>query len=260
MDVKTATRVLDVFNLFAEVQRPMIYSEIAAHMGIPLSSCHALLKTMVARGYLYELGKKEGYYPTQKLLHVANVICKRDPLVTALEPLLMNLRDQSRETAILAKLAGDAVVYLGVVESNETIRYSHQPGGFKSLHATSSGKALLAVLEPDERNALLAQYTDWTAFTSNTLHSRKALEADIEAGRQRGWHRSMGENVEDVMSVALGFRVHGQPFAIVLAGPLTRVQRKEEEIAQLFPEVKVQLKELLKNTSITYDSGDPQDE
>lgn len=260
MDVKTATRVLDVFNLFAEVQRPMIYSEIAAHMGIPLSSCHALLKTMVARGYLYELGKKDGYYPTQKLLHVANVICKRDPLVTALEPLLMNLRDKSRETAILAKLADQAVVYLSVVESTETIRYSHQPGGFKSLHATSSGKALLAVLKRGERHALLSRYTDWSGITPNTLTSREALETDIEAGNQRGWHRSVGENVEDVMSIALGFRVHEQPFAIVLAGPVTRMQKKEEDIARLFPEVKVQLKEILKNTSVTYGSGDTQDE
>lgn len=64
MDVKTAARVLDVLNLFAEAQKPLLYSEIAAQMEIPLSSCHGLLKTMVARGYLYEIGKKHGYYPT----------------------------------------------------------------------------------------------------------------------------------------------------------------------------------------------------
>ena len=71
MDVKTAVRVFDVINLFAEVRQPMIYSEIARRTEIPLSSCHALLQTMVAKGYLYAPGVKAGYYPTQRLLHVA---------------------------------------------------------------------------------------------------------------------------------------------------------------------------------------------
>lgn len=32
MDVKTAARVLDVLNLFAEAQKPLLYSEIAAQI------------------------------------------------------------------------------------------------------------------------------------------------------------------------------------------------------------------------------------
>ena len=92
MDVKTAARVLDVLNLFAEAQKPLLYSEIAAQMEIPLSSCHGLLKTMVARGYLYEIGKKHGYYPTQKLIHVATLICRSDPLNAVIEPVLARVR------------------------------------------------------------------------------------------------------------------------------------------------------------------------
>ncbi|MBU4611435.1 IclR family transcriptional regulator [Achromobacter sp. GG226] len=256
MDVKTATRVLDVFNLFAEQQKPLIYSEIAAHMGIPLSSCHGLLKTMVAKGYLYELGKKSGYYPTQKLLHVASVICRRDPLVTALEPVLLTVRDVTRETAILAKLADRQVVYLSVVESMQTIRYSHQPGGFKSLHATSSGKALVSVIEPAARKALLDGYTDWTRITTNTLPSRACFEADMAEGTTRGWQRSVGENVEDVMSLAFGFRVHDQPFAIVVAGPMARVQKHEAEIAGAFPTIRQQLVDVLAPTRVDFDTGD----
>ncbi|GAA5233000.1 IclR family transcriptional regulator [Verticiella sediminum] len=258
MDVKTATRVLDVFNLFAEQQKPLLYSEIASAMGIPLSSCHGLLKTMVAKGYLYELGKKSGYYPTQKLLHVASVICRRDPLVTALEPVLLTVRDSTRETAILAKLADRQVVYLSVVESTQTIRYSHQPGGFKSLHATSSGKALVSVLDPKGRRALLDSYTDWTPITPNTLPSRERFEQDVAAGVARRWQRSVGENVEDVMSLAFGFRVHEQSFAIVVAGPVARMQKHEEEIARIFPAIRQQLADVLAPTRIDFDTGDPE--
>ena len=227
MDVKTAARVLDVLNLFAEAQKPLLYSEIAAQMEIPLSSCHGLLKTMVARGYLYEIGKKHGYYPTQKLIHVATLICRSDPLNAVIEPVLARVRDITGETALLAKLADDKVVYLIVAESKQTIRFSHQPGGFKAAHATSSGKALLSVLTEDERQKWFKTYTGFTRYTETTLTSQAAFERDLQAGIQRGWQRSIGENVEDVMSISLGFRAYEQPFAIVVAGPLGRMQKNE---------------------------------
>src|SRR5690606_26982649 len=121
MDVKTAARVFRVLNLFAEVRKPLIYSDIAQRLELPLSSCHALLKTMVSSGYLYEPGIRSGYYPTQRLLHVARVICSADPLINLFAPILASLRDVTRETAVLAKLANDQVVYLSVAESNQMI-------------------------------------------------------------------------------------------------------------------------------------------
>lgn len=246
MDVKTASRVLEVFNLFAEVQRPIIYSDISRRLEIPLSSCHALLKTMVSHGYLYAPGIRAGYYPTQRLLHVAQAICSMDPLVNLFTPLLIELRDQTRETAVLAKLAGNQVVYLNVIESNQTIRYSHEPGGFKMLHATASGKALLSVLSEKERSKRLNQLKNWDQVTATTTTSRSLLEADIKKGIERGWQRSYGENVEDVMAVAEGFVLQGEAFCLVVAGPLTRLKKNEETVAKAINQVKSHIpKELL---------------
>ncbi|MCH2000152.1 hypothetical protein L7Q78_45870, partial [Achromobacter xylosoxidans] len=42
----------------------------------------------------------------------------------------------------------------------QTIRFSHQAGGFKAVHATSSGKALLSVLSEDERQKWFKTYPD----------------------------------------------------------------------------------------------------
>jgi DNA-binding IclR family transcriptional regulator len=241
MDVKTASRVFEVFNLFAEVKKPLIYSEISRRLDIPLSSCHALLKTMVSHGYLYAPGIRAGYYPTQRLLHVAQAICSMDPLISLFTPLLVTLRDNTRETAVLAKLAGDQVVYLSVVESNQTIRYSHEPGGFKFLHATASGKALLGALPANTRKKMLNRYKSWEKLTEQTTVDRNELEADILEGQTRGWQRSYGENVDDVMAIAQGFMLHDEAFCFVVAGPLTRVKRNEESIAKAIREVQQQI-------------------
>ena len=241
MDVKTAARVFEVLNLFAEVRKPLIYSDIARILDIPLSSCHALLKTMISHGYLYAPGIRAGYYPTQRLLHVAQSICSMDPLISMFVPLLVQLRDETRETAVLAKLAGEQVVYLNVVESNQTIRYSHEPGGFKSLHATASGKALLAALPDQERKKTLDKYKSWGKITSQTIDKRLDLELDIQNGLNRGWQHSFGENVDDVAAVAKGFILSGEAFCLVAAGPLNRIRNNEEAIAQTIQQIELQI-------------------
>jgi len=227
MDVKTAIRVFDVINLFAESRQPMIYSEIARQTGIPLSSCHALLQTMVAKGYLYAPGVKAGYYPTQRLLHVARDICGADPLMMLFQPLLTTLRDATGETTMLATLAGNRVVYLDVVESRQKIRYSDEPGGFMLVHASAAGKALLGALDANARAKLLDACEPFSASTDGTIVDRAALEAEVGAGVARGWHRSTGENVEDVAGLACGFAIHGEPFALVIGGPKARLLKHE---------------------------------
>ena len=51
--VKAAARALDLFEAFSEAQRPLTLTELAQRIGAPMSSCHALVRTLRARGYLY---------------------------------------------------------------------------------------------------------------------------------------------------------------------------------------------------------------
>ncbi len=64
---KIVDRTLDLLELFAEEKRPLSLSDIARLLKIPISSCHDVLQAMQARGYLYELAPRAGYYPTLRL-------------------------------------------------------------------------------------------------------------------------------------------------------------------------------------------------
>ncbi|QGZ63561.1 IclR family transcriptional regulator [Paraburkholderia acidisoli] len=240
MDVKTAVRVFDVINLFAEVRQPMIYSEIARRTEIPLSSCHALLQTMVAKGYLYAPGVKAGYYPTQRLLHVARDICSEDPLTLTFQPLLSALRDATGETAALATLAGNRVVYLEVMESRQKIRYSDEPGGFMTI-ASAAGKALLGALAPAARRKLLDTCAPQLVASDGSVIDRAAFEREVEQGVVEGWHRSTGESVEDVAGLSRGFLIHGEAFALVIGAPKARLLKNEPQAAKALLEVYAQI-------------------
>ena len=61
---KIVDRTLDFIELFARERKPLSLSEISRSLAIPVSSCHDVLQALRARGYIYEVGPRAGFYPT----------------------------------------------------------------------------------------------------------------------------------------------------------------------------------------------------
>ncbi|HLN10829.1 MAG TPA: helix-turn-helix domain-containing protein, partial [Xanthobacteraceae bacterium] len=149
---KIVERTLDLLELFAEEKRPLSLSDIARLLKIPVSSCHDVLQAMQARGYLYEVAPRAGYYPTMRLQALGKVISDNDPVVARAEQLLRPLRDTLDESVLLSKVSGLQLRYLLAFEPSHPLRFLVQVGdSVRSLHATSGGKALLASLDDSAR-------------------------------------------------------------------------------------------------------------
>lgn len=230
--VTAVERVLDILEAFQSSQKPLSLTDLAEVAGIPKSSCHAIVATLTSRGYLYSLTRPRALYPTRRMYDIARDIHEKDPFVERVMPLLERLRDASRETIILGKRQGDAVIYLQVVESPHPIRYSARPGEFKPLHSSAIGKALLgSVKEPDLRAALEGRQLN--AATPNTLTDREALTEDILESRRRGYFLTRGENVPDVWAVSAFLTVNTETLAVAIAGPRHRMENSVAECAHL---------------------------
>ena len=61
MNVKTAGRTLDLFEAFARERKPLSLSQLARAIGAPVSSCFGIVRTLEARGYLYEVKARGGF-------------------------------------------------------------------------------------------------------------------------------------------------------------------------------------------------------
>lgn len=218
---KTADRTLDVFELFASEQRPLNLSEMAALLGVPLSSSHALIKRLQARGYLYDLGRRQGYFPTKRMQIVTQTIARATPVLPTLEPTLAALRDETGETVVLAKRQGDEVTYVDVLESPRRIRFSSAVGEVHPLHSTSSGKAILSALPPEALAGELSRLR-LERRTSATITSARDLREQIDEGRNRGWCHSVGENVAELMAVSAPVRIGAEVYAVTIGGPTPR--------------------------------------
>ena len=221
-NVKTVIRTLEAFEAFGRIQKPLTLSEMAHAIGIPLSSCHGLIATLRNRGYVYSVGNNRQVYPTRRILDVAEAIARNDPLLEIAAPVLARLRDDTGETVILGAREGDAVVYLEVIEGLHTIRYSAKPGDMKPLHSSAIGKAMLASLDEADL-AKTISHIALKRITAATLTDENSLRRNLNQGRKRGVFVTRGENVADVMGMAVPAAPGGQYLAVALAGPIGRM-------------------------------------
>jgi len=242
MNVKTAGRTLDLFEAFAREGKPLSLSQLARAIDAPVSSCFGIVRTLEARGYLYEVKARAGYYPTKLLYEHARTIASHDPLAERFVPLLEKLRDQTGETALLSKRLERQSVYLVVLDGLHSIRYSPKVGEFRPLHASASGKALLGNLSTTLRSELLGGMK-LPRVTSRTITSRAALEADLEQGRARGWYVTRGETVADLMAVAVPVELKGETYSVALAGPMQRMEGALKRHAKLLVDLRATLED-----------------
>ncbi|MBV8247858.1 MAG: IclR family transcriptional regulator, partial [Comamonas sp.] len=221
--VTSVDRMIDIYEVFQNGQTPLSLTELAEAVNIPKSTCHALVSTLIARGYLYTLSRPRTLYPTRRMFDVMRDICAKDPLVERAMPVLERLRDATRETIILGKRQADSVIYLQVVEGLHSIRYSAKPGEFKPLHSSSIGKALLGSLKETELRAWLKE-RKLQAITTATKVEHEALVQDVLDSRKQGYFVTRGENVSDVWAIAAFINVYNETLAVAVAGPQHRLE------------------------------------
>lgn len=231
-NVKTALRVIEIIEIFAREGKPLSLTELARELEAPVSSCLGLIRTLTSQGYLYETGRRQGYYPTGRLLAMAQRIARSDPILEKVGPTLTALRDAVAETVVLGKLAPSGeVVYLEVMPSPHPISYVADPGAQRHVHSNSLGKALLSLMSSEERRKLLKGRT-LERFNERTLVTLDALEEEIARSRERGWFQNLGESMMDVGAIAWPLSIGGGEYAVSIAGPLYRIEPNLEPLAQ----------------------------
>ncbi|HEY2042428.1 MAG TPA: IclR family transcriptional regulator [Jatrophihabitans sp.] len=192
VSVKSAVRTLDILELLAGSAQRMTLSELQRVLGVPKSSLHSLLQTLVARGWLESDERNLTYAIGLRALRVGAAYLERDPVIEAAGPLLTQLRNELNETVHLARLDGSDIVYLASRESAHHLRSTSRIGRRLPAHATALGKVLLAVRDTAEVDALLPGHL--AALTPDTVTDRAELNAELAAARALGYSYEQGQN------------------------------------------------------------------
>jgi DNA-binding IclR family transcriptional regulator len=230
---RATDRVIDILELVAGRPEGLALKDVSRHVETPKSSLLPLLRTLTARGYL-EQGLAGEYRLGPKAVELGGRSGGRRDLLDAARPALEALMRRTGETVFLAALLddGSGIAYLDKVESEQIIRYSSGVGDRRPLHATASGKAILAFL-PEARRAAILDTMELARYTPRTVATLPALRGSLDAVRRAG----VCVNVEEIVPGACGVAapIFDQRGAVVAAcaigGPTDRLRPRLRELA-----------------------------
>jgi DNA-binding IclR family transcriptional regulator len=196
-------------------------ASLAAKCGLNRATAWRLLATMEQHA-LVERDPATNRYAVGFAIARMATAAGIDGLVRRAHSVIERVSTQTGETANLAVARRLGLTYVDEV-APPLVLSANWLGRAVPLHATSTGKALLAWLPDEEIESLLA--SPLTAYTDTTITDRSRLRAELVATRARGYGVCVGEleaNLYGVSAPVLDER--GRPFAVVsIWGPQDRV-------------------------------------
>ena len=137
-------------------------------------------------------------------------------------PHLARLVDELGESANLAMLDTDQVVYVAQVPSRHSMRMFTEVGRRVFPHCTAVGKAMLAEV-PEHRVRELLARTGMSRYTPNTITEPDDFVQALAQVAQQGYAVDEGELEVGVRCVAVSVPDVPATLAISLSGPAARM-------------------------------------
>ena len=236
--VQSVERAIQMLELLADAGGPQSLTQLSSASGLPGPTVHRLMSTLIGLGYVRrERSRLYGLGP--RLIRLGELAGRS--LANAAQASLRTLVERTGESANLAMLDGDSVLYLGQAQSPHAMRMFTEPGRRVLPHCTGVGKALLAELSADEVRGLLRR-TGMPARTSATITSVDALLAQLADIRERGYAIDDGEQEVGVRCVAVPVPGPAGLVAVSISGPSARIAMSDVAgIADALFEVRAQL-------------------
>lgn len=199
--VKSADRVLDIFELFSGDKDSYNLTEISKGLNMPSSSTYLILQNMLNRGYLETDRSGKQFRIGYKLFTIRSGYMRNASLTGEFNQIAEKIIDDLNETVSLAIRTDNQLLYIGEKVSTQALRFNPSLGNTLPLHATASGKILLSDLSMDELRALYP-IEQLEKVTSKTISTFSDLLKELEKVKKQGYGYNMGETVDGVHCVA----------------------------------------------------------
>ncbi|GAA2850101.1 IclR family transcriptional regulator C-terminal domain-containing protein [Streptosporangium fragile] len=201
--VQSLARGLSVIRAFSATSPELTLSEVARATGLTRAAARRFLLTLVDLGYVRTDGRLFALSP--RVLELGYAYLSSLTLPEVAEPHLERLVAEVHDSASVAVLDGEDVVYVARVATSRIMRVTINIGTRFPAYCTSMGRVLLAWLPPDELDAYLGR-VELRRLTPRTITSPAALRAELERVRSQGWAMVDQELEEGLRSIAVPVR------------------------------------------------------
>jgi IclR family acetate operon transcriptional repressor len=222
----------EILEAVFSVKGPSTISTLSRELGIPKTTVHRIVHTLVGAGWLDFSAFAEGELQLgRKLRRVALQALQEDVDYTVRHGILRDLVKRVGETCNLTAPHGDEALYLDRVESSWPLRLTLDAGAQVPMHCTASGKLFLAHKDPDLLEQFFVRQKAAGGLqeqTPQTITDQVALIRHLKKIRDQGYSLDQEEFITGLVAIAVP--VYNQDHQVVAAlamhGPTARVDRK----------------------------------
>lgn len=170
--VMALARGFAVVKAFSIDRPAMTLTEVAEVTGLSPAVSRRFLLTLVQLGYAVQKGKRFMLRP--RVLELGAAYLGSTNIAEVAQPHLQELRDRTGDSASLTILDGADIIHISHVSTQRLMRFFVASGSRVPAYVSSTGRVLLANLEPAEldayfESAVLAQRTDETVTSPTQL-------------------------------------------------------------------------------------------
>jgi DNA-binding IclR family transcriptional regulator len=215
--VRAVDRAIAILQCFTAEQPAMSVIEIQKRVGLSRPTLYRLLHTLAARDLIHAQGDPQRFMLAHGVMQLSHVWLNGLEVVAVARPILEGLRDLTGETAALFRLQQDRGICILECESRHVLSISRGVGHSLKIDQGSTGKAMLAFLDPQRRAEFLS---DMPANAKRT-----GLEAALKAARSDGYATSRGEIFVGAVAVSAPYFDHRGSVvgSVGLYGPNARI-------------------------------------
>jgi DNA-binding IclR family transcriptional regulator len=230
--VKSATRVLEIFEYFDEVRRPVTIQDVAQALSYPHSSTAALLKSLVSLGYLEHDDRGKTFFPSIRISRLGNWVEAEALPIRNVQRLMRRLSADTKCTIILAARLGGHAQYIKVIQGTSPIRFHVKPSTRRMLAFSTIGRVLLSELPLLEARRLIQ---DALAAMPERRASTQEIEDELQRIRKRGFalYSDLVTPGAAMLAMPIPTGPSGRPVAIGIAAPKEYFRSRKQTFTEL---------------------------
>jgi DNA-binding IclR family transcriptional regulator len=240
--IKVVVKTFKVIELLNS-EKGLSLVDLAGQASLPKPTTYRILDTLAGLGYIeQDPSTRKFTLGSRSLTFIKNSGPGRD-LISLAEPHMEKLARRYGETVNLAILIDYQIIYIRILESGHSFRFSDNVGDRASVHSTAIGKAIAAFL-PKEELSVVLQRNVYTPFTRKTITDEAGLRKHLALVREQGYAIDDEEGHDGVLCIGAPiFNREHIPFA-ALSVSLPKVRAKEKilkAMAREVPKLAIQL-------------------
>lgn len=196
---QSVDNALRLLGCFADREECGI-SELSRELGISKASV-ARIVAALERGRFLSRNPETGRYRLGVgLMFFGSLVRERSELARALSPIMHAVAEKYQSTTHLAVFSGSEVLIIAKVSAGPFVYMSSRVGGSLYPHCTSTGKCLLAFMEPESARRCL-ETLQFEALTPRTITDMPSLLEELRLTRERGYAIDDGEYHEGLYCI-----------------------------------------------------------